>query len=148
MPRYFTLDQARACLPVVGRSIREAIHSRARYQEAEKAIQDLTQRILMLGGMSVDTAAAGAWKHQFDANGQSLKTAMERIEEIGGIVKDLDTGLVDFPTLFRGEEVYLCWRAGEDDIDHWHGVHEGFAGRKAIDRNFLDNHRGDGISPA
>jgi hypothetical protein len=142
MPRYFTLDEARALLPLVGRSIREAIHSRARYKEAEKAIQDLTQRILMLGGVSVNTAAAEAWKNQYDSNGQSLKNAMDRIEEIGGIVKDLDTGLVDFPTLLRGEEVYLCWRVDENDIDHWHGVHEGFAGRKAIDRQFLDNHRG------
>ena len=71
---------------------------------------------------------------------------MERIDELGVQVKDLETGLVDFPTLFRGEEVYLCWRMDEADIDHWHGVHEGFDGRKAIDRAFLDNHRGDDIT--
>jgi len=144
MPRYFTLAEARSFLPVVGRSIREAIHSRDRHREAERAIQSLTQRILMQGGMSVDTAAAEAMKNQYESNAQSLKNAMERIEGIGCVVKDLDAGLIDFPTLFRGEEVYLCWRMGESDIDHWHGVHEGFAGRKAIDRNFLDNHRGDG----
>ena len=60
-------------------------------------------------------------------------------------MKDLDVGLVDFPTLFRGEEVYLCWRMDEDDIDHWHGVNEGFAGRKPIDKHFVDNHRGDSM---
>ena len=146
MPRYFTLDEARASLPLVGRHIREAILSRARHHEAEKAIRELTQRILMLGGVSVNTAAAQAWKTQYEANGQSLKDAVDRIEAIGGIVKDLDTGLVDFPTLFRGEEVYLCWRADESDIDHWHGVHEGFSGRKAIDRHFLDNHRGEALA--
>ncbi len=146
MPRYFTLDEARASLPVVGRSIREAVHCRTRYQEAERAIHNLTQRILMLGGVSVDTAAAEAWKNQYDSNGQSLKNAMERIEEIGVIVKDLDVGLVDFPTLLRGEEVYLCWRMDERDIDHWHGVNEGFSGRKAIDQHFLENHRGGGVS--
>lgn len=143
MPRYFTLAEARAALPVVGRSIREAVHAKMRYLEAEKAIQDLGQRILMMGGIHVDTADAEAWKTQRDSNAQTLKTAMERIENLGVLVKDLDTGLVDFPTLFRGEEVYLCWRMDESDIDHWHGVSEGFAGRKPIDKHFVDNHRGD-----
>jgi hypothetical protein len=59
------------------------------------------------------------------------------------VVKDLDTGLLDFPTLYQGREVYLCWRLGESQINYWHGVDEGFAGRKAIDDDFLANH-GDG----
>jgi len=143
MPRYFTLAEARASLPVVGRSIREAVQAKAHYAEAEKLIQDLVQRILMRGGMQVDTEAAGAWKSQLDSNGQALKTVMERIEQMGVLVKDLDVGLVDFPTLFRGEEVYLCWRMDEDAIDYWHGVEEGFRGRRPIDQHFLDNHRGE-----
>ena len=97
----------------------------------------------MMGGLNVDTAAAEAWKTQYDSNAQTLKNSMERIEDLGVLVKDLDIGLVDFPTLFRGEEVYLCWRMDEDDIDHWHGVNEGFSGRRPIDKNFVDNHRGD-----
>ncbi len=143
MPRYFTLDEARAALPFVGRSIRDAIHARQRYREAENSIQDLTQRILMNGGVAVDTNRAEAWKNQYDSNGTALKNLIERVEEMGVVIKDLDVGLVDFPTLFEGEEVYLCWRADEDDIDHWHGVTEGFAGRKQIDRHFIENHRGD-----
>jgi hypothetical protein len=58
-------------------------------------------------------------------------------------VKDLDIGLVDFPTTFNGVEVYLCWKLGEPGIEFWHGVEEGFRGRKPIDREFLENHRGD-----
>ena len=143
MPRYFTLEEARAALPAVGRSIREAVLAKERYVEAEKFIQDLSQRILMMGGIAVDTTVAEAWKAQRDTNGQTLKNCMERIENLGVLVKDLDIGLVDFPTLFRGEEVYLCWRMDEDDIDHWHSVSEGFAGRKPIDKHFVDNHRGD-----
>jgi hypothetical protein len=143
MPRYFTLAEARAALPVVGRSIREAVQAKAHYMEAEQAIQNLAQRILMMGGLNVDTTAAEAWKTQYDSNAQTLKNSMERIEDLGVLVKDLDIGLVDFPTLFRGEEVYLCWRMDEDDIDHWHGVNEGFNGRRPIDKHFVDNHRGD-----
>ena len=146
MPRYFTLAEARAALPVVGRSIREAVQAKALYTEAERTIQDLAQRILMMGGLNVDTGAAEAWKAQYDSNAQILKNSMERIEDLGVLVKDLDIGLVDFPTLFRGEEVYLCWRMDESDIDHWHGVNEGFKGRRPIDKNFVDNHRGEGTA--
>ena len=143
MPRYFTLAEARAALPVVGRSIREAVQAKAHYTEAEKAIQNLVQRILMMGGINVDTVAAEAWKAQYDSNAQTLKNSMERIEDLGVLVKDLDIGLVDFPTLFRGVEVYLCWKLDERKIEFWHGTDEGFRGRKAIDQDFRDNHRGD-----
>ena len=143
MPRYFTLVQARAALPAVGRSIREAVQAKTHYSEAEKAIESLVQRIMMRGGVQVDTEAAEAWKSQLDSNGQALKSALDRIEEMGVLVKDLDVGLVDFPTLFRGEEVYLCWRMDENDIDFWHGVNEGFRGRRPIDQHFVDNHRGE-----
>jgi hypothetical protein len=146
MPRYFTIEQARATLPAVGRSIREAVQAKSKYDEAEAALQALSQRIMFAGGMIVDTTAADAWKTQRESNARALKSSMERLEEIGAVVKDLEIGLVDFPTLLRGEEVLLCWRMDEDDIEHWHGVHEGFAGRKAIDRDFLENHRGEALS--
>jgi len=85
-------------------------------------------------------------KQQRDQQAQNLKTAVDRIQELGCIIKDLDIGLVDFPTLFRGEEVYLCWKLGEPAIRFWHGTHEGFAGRKAIDEEFRQKHRGDAAS--
>jgi hypothetical protein len=146
MPRYFTLAEARAALPAVGRNIHDAVQAKAHYMAAEQAIQNLSQRILMMGGLNVDTAAAEAWKAQYDSNAQTLKNTMERIEDLGVLVKDLDIGLVDFPTLFRGEEVYLCWRMDESDIGHWHGVNEGFTGRRPIDKHFEDNHRGDSVA--
>src|SRR5271165_4347011 len=113
MPRHFTLDEARGLLPVVGRNIRDSVQAKARYEEAESWLQELSQRILMQGGVLVDLAAAEAWKNQRDSNATTLKSSLEKLEEMGVIVKDLDIGLVDFPTLYRGEEVYLCWRMDE-----------------------------------
>jgi len=121
------------------------VQAKDRYQQAEGALQELSQRIMMMGGITVDTAAAEAWKHQRDSCEQSLRNLVERLEEAGCVVKDLDVGLIDFPTLFRGEEVYLCWKLDEADIEFWHGVHEGFAGRRPIDRQFIENHRGDSV---
>ena len=60
---------------------------------------------------------------------------MEQVQSFGCLIKDLDVGLIDFPTLYRGEEVYLCWKLGEDGIEFWHGVSEGFRGRKKITAN-------------
>jgi hypothetical protein len=54
------------------------------------------------------------------------------IHGAGAVVKDPDTGLIDFPALRQGEEVCLCWRVGEDAIEYWHGLEEGFAGRKPL----------------
>ena len=145
MARHFTLDAARGLLPRVGRLIRDSVQLKARYQDAEDYLSELGQRILMLGGMAVDTSIVEARKAQRESSGQALKQALAEIEEIGVLVKDLSVGLVDFPTLYRGEEVYLCWRMDEDDIAYWHGVHEGFAGRKEIDEEFIQNHRGEEV---
>jgi hypothetical protein len=96
----------------------------------------------MSGGMMVDRFAVETIKSTRHSNGERMKSAVEEIQEMGCLIKDLETGLIDFPTLLRGEEVYLCWRLGETDIGFWHGVHEGVAGRRAIDQFFVDNHQG------
>jgi hypothetical protein len=142
MSRFFTLDQARELLPVVERAVRSAVQAKSTFDQSEQAMQSLLQRIIMAGGLLVDRLAVESIKSSRQSSGERLKSSVEEIQEIGCLVKDLDTGLIDFPTLFRGEEVYLCWRMGETDIQFWHGVHEGVAGRKEIDRFFMDNHQG------
>jgi hypothetical protein len=98
-----------------------------------------------MGGVAVDRERAIQSRARRDAAASSLRDAVERVHEFGCLLKDLDIGLIDFPTLFRGEEVYLCWKLGEPGIAYWHGVDEGFKGRKPIDRDFLDHHTGDEI---
>ncbi len=58
---------------------------------------------------------------------------VNRIEAHGCIVKDLDLGLLDFPAVRSGEPMYLCWKAGERQITHWHGLEESFADRKPLE---------------
>src|SRR5207302_5342980 len=130
-------------LPEIETIIREAVNLKAQYAEAEQALQSVVQRVAMLGGVVIDRKAVLETRKQRDRNGERLKAAVEKIQEYGCVIKDLDIGLLDFPTLFHGREVYLCWRMGEPGIRFWHGVDEGFAGRKQIDREFLDNHQGD-----
>jgi hypothetical protein len=73
--------------------------------------------------------AAGQLAHQFSR----LETGVKGILAHGVLIKDIDTGLVDFLGERAGHEVYLCWRYGEEDILFWHDLQTGFAGRRPID---------------
>ena len=143
MSKRFTLAEAQRLIPQVDRLLREAIDLRSEYDEAESAIQSFAERVMMMGGMSVDRGAALDARNRRDSAAGRLRAAIELVQEFGCIVKDLDSGLIDFPTLFRGVEVYMCWKLGEPAIEFWHGVDEGFRGRKAIDQDFREHHKGD-----
>ena len=130
-------------LPQIRDWMREAVAMKSQYDEAEQAMQSLASRITMMGGIVVNRERAADDKARREVAGQRLRSILENFEQSGVLVKDLDKGLVDFPTLFRGEEVYLCWKLDEASIQFWHGTNEGFAGRKAIDQDFLDHHEGE-----
>ena len=143
MPRYFTLPQAERLLPKVEERVREALFVKAEFQRAEDELRATTKHILLSGGAVVDRNHIATVKSTRDAAAAKVQAVCEDIHETGCLVKDLDIGLLDFPTLYRGEEVYLCWRLGEDHIGFWHQIDAGFRGRKPIDDEFLENHRGD-----
>ena len=145
MPRYFTLDQAHRTLPHVEDTIRRAIDLKADFESADGELRELMRRVMASGGMNVDREHVANLRNSREESASKLKTAIETIQELGCVVKDLDIGLLDFPTLYKGQEVYLCWRLGEAQIEHWHGVDEGFRGRKPIDDDFLANHAGDSV---
>jgi hypothetical protein len=143
MPKLFTLAQAQSLIPRVDRLLREAMALKSGFIQAEHALQSFNERIMLMGGMTVDRDQFLQAKSRREAESARLRNAVEQLQEIGCLVKDLDIGLVDFPTLFRGQEVYLCWKLGEPSIEFWHGVDEGFRGRKAVDRDFRDHLEGD-----
>ena len=143
MSRRFTHAEAQQLIPQVDRLLREAVMLKAEYQECETALQDFSERIMRMGGMVVDRQKAVENRNRRETAAGRLRAVIEEIQETGCLIKDLDIGLVDFPTLFRGTEVYLCWKLGEPAIEFWHPVEEGFRGRKPIDQDFLDHHQGE-----
>jgi len=143
MGRRFTHAEASSYLPEVDRLLRSAIALKSEYDDAEREIQAFQERVIMMGGLVVDRERALESRAKRDSMSTQLKEAIERVHDIGCVIKDLDIGLVDFPTVFHGNEVYLCWKLGETAIEYWHGLDEGFRGRKPIDQNFLDHHEGD-----
>jgi hypothetical protein len=143
MSRYFTITEAERLLPKVEERIREVLFIKAEHERADEEIRATTRKILVSGGATVDRHHVAALKTTRDSAATRLQALCERIQETGCLVKDLDIGLLDFPTLYHGREVYLCWRFGEDRIQFWHQVEDGFKGRKPVDDEFLANHRGE-----
>jgi hypothetical protein len=143
MPKHFTLAQAQSLIPRVDRLLREAMALKSGFIEAERALQSFSERIMLMGGVTVDRDRFLRAKNRRESEAERLRNAVQQLLDLGCLVKDLDTGLVDFPTLFRGQEVYLCWKLGEPSIEFWHGVDEGFRGRKAIDGDFRGHLAGD-----
>lgn len=143
MPKRFTLAEAQDLIPRLDRLLRGAISLKTEYSQAEAVVRGFVERVTMMGGMMVDRDQVRAARERRDGAVRRLKAALEEVQEVGCVVKDLDIGLIDFPTLFRGMEVYLCWKLGEPRIEYWHGVEEGFRGRKPIDQDFREHHAGD-----
>ena len=132
--RTFTLDEAQDLLPVLESLLRTAIDGKHLIESVDAEFQTLQQQIHLRGGMSLNVVHWAARKAQRDKSLQRVKDAMAEIDAIGVQVKDLDIGLLDFPCEVDGQTILLCWKLGEKAITHWHGVSEGFGGRKPVDQ--------------
>ncbi len=133
MARTFTLSEAETLLPVLESLLRSAMQAKALIDEVDAELDALRSRIFVNGGMSVDVAAVARRKAEREKAIQRAKDAVAEIDAAGVQVKDLDTGLLDFPCVVGEEVILLCWKLGEKGITHWHSTTEGFAGRKPID---------------
>lgn len=134
--RMFTLTEAERTRVEVEPVLIEAIEMGRKLQEVDRGLQDAAQRIAMLGGALVTREPIEKMRAEHDRLNDAMRAALERIESTGCVVKDLEVGLLDFPAMINNEEVYLCWRLGEDRIRFYHRQDEGFAGRKPLDPRY------------
>lgn len=131
--RTFTIEEALAALPDVARLAQRMVDARSALLEAEHPSS-------RLAGVARTNGSGSAHRHapedaeRIERLRAALMTEIEAIERLGVQVKDVDTGLVDFPTVHptTGETVLLCWRLGEETIGFWHEIDAGFAGRKPL----------------
>jgi hypothetical protein len=136
-PKTFTLQQAQTLLPVLKSLLKNAMEGKQLIEQVEKEFKDLSHRIILSGGLLVNVVAMARRRAERDKALQEVKDAIAEINAIGVQVKDLDIGLLDFPCVVEDEIVLLCWKFGEDDIQFWHGMEEGFAGRKPVDERII-----------
>lgn len=129
----FDLGRAELLLPQLEQLLRTALEERNRLSSFGKEQARQIERIIVAGGSHVNLEHFARCKRGKEESGMRLRQAAEEIESLGCLVKDLDIGLVDFPCRLGEREVYLCWKLGEPNIQYWHYVEEGFAGRKPLD---------------
>jgi len=129
--RYFTAEEANEALVEVRPLTEELVGHRRALVELQERQTALTTRIAGNGG-NVEPHELEEVQEQIDEEVAGIARCVARIHEVGALVKDLDAGLVDFPATRDGHDVLLCWRLGEDEITFWHGLDEGFSGRKPL----------------
>jgi len=129
--RHFTPEEANAELEHVRPLVEQLVAARQEHAAALERQEELERKIRGNGG-GIPPAELAAATAEVDAVARRLAKLVDEITEHGAQVKDLDTGLIDFPALRGGETVLLCWQLGEDEIAWWHRVDDGFAGRRPL----------------
>lgn len=124
MSKYFTVAEANALLPRLTTLLQQMIAARERIITDRPNWEPILDKAPTNGG--------GIHAKKLYQDSSMIQVLLNEINEQGIIIKDLDTGLVDFPHLRAGREVYLCWRMDESRVAYWHDVDNGFAGRQPL----------------
>ena len=131
MPRHFTPEQANAALAEV-RPLAERLVGHRRALAAAQARRTALAVEIAGNGVGRDARELAELDDRVASELAGVARCVNAIHELGAIVKDPDAGLVDFPARLDGQEVFLCWQLGEDDVAFWHGLDDGFAGRRPL----------------
>jgi hypothetical protein len=122
--RHFTIDEANALLGELGTLLRSL-------REARDELADAGAHAALADAAS--TNGGGQPGRQVGEAFLKLRRLLLAIQEAGIVVRDIDRGLIDFPSILGGEEVYLCWELGEDRVGWWHELDAGYGGRQPLD---------------
>jgi hypothetical protein len=121
--RHYTVEQANAALEWVGERLARMRAARAELND-EEARTALSEAAPANGGGRPGQLVSRAFL--------ALRSALVELQAMEVVLRDLDRGLIDFPSLIDGEERYLCWLVDEPEVGHWHGLGAGYAGRRPL----------------
>jgi len=121
--KHYSRDEARALLPQIRKWLAELQHLRQKLTVQDQRIGQLLKTGKEMGGEMVNN-----WIRLL----AETKGVLEQFRQREIQVKDLDRGLIDFPAIIGGREVFLCWEQEEDDIEFWHEIDAGYAGRERL----------------
>ena len=134
-PKTFTLDEAHALLPKVRTLIEQLQGLQRSIIETNAQVEEMSRKVSSGNGYPIQSL-----KQQIkDLTKQQLKliegfqSALKQLEEMGCVLKDVATGLIDFYSVRNGEMIFLCWKLGEERIRFWHTLEEGYPGRQPLD---------------
>jgi hypothetical protein len=130
--RYFSPADVEALIPVLTQIMEGVMKTQAEVAVLQDRINRERRRITLSGGGVIDRQAWRAEQTDLEVLTRRVQDGLSRILALGGVPKDLGLGLVDFPHRRAGEVVNLCWKFGEREVRFWHGLDEGYAGRKPL----------------
>ncbi len=130
--RTFTPQEANAALQLVRPLAERLVELRRTWRTANAKRAELGALVQGNGG-GLGTSDFAELEAELDALVAEIERCLAQLDDAGVQVKDLDEGLLDFPAVHEGREILLCWRVGEERVGFWHGIDEGFAGRKPIE---------------
>ena len=122
--RLFTVEEANALLP----KLKELLDGVAVHRDAMREKVPHLEPILRAAGAN----GGGRVGSEYGVEAYNLYLAIERINELGVLLKDLDTGLLDFPHEREGRVVFLCWHPPEENVAFWHEIEAGYRGRQPL----------------
>ena len=126
---YFTVDEANQKIPWLEVQLQDIASLGKNIESLRLDLDNILRKRSSNGHGDIDRYVVDNRK-ETDAAVDRLRNLAQEINDSGIILKDLERGLVDFPTLWEGREVYLCWLLGESSIQFWHEIDTGFAGRQ------------------
>jgi hypothetical protein len=121
--KHYTREEARALLPQIRRWLDQLLDLGVDLEKAERRLSGLTSDRMDTGGKLVNDWVRTLTK---------LRGILKEFQSREIVIKDLERGLIDFPALIGGREVFLCWEKDEDDIEFWHDLDSGYAGREPL----------------
>ena len=124
----FTLREAQSLIPRLRKLLQEIASEREALTDMNAELTRAREKAEVGGGSELGPAYL---QHMF-----RFSEAVDQVQSLGVLIKDFKTGLIDFPYLHDGRIVYLCWKLGEGDIDWWHEIEAGFAGRQLLTEDF------------
>jgi len=130
--RYFEPTDVERLIPELTRVMGSIMRANEQATAIGRRLEEERERIGLAGGGVIDRAAWKADMDEVTRLTETIKTGLTEIMGMGGTIKDLALGLVDFPHRRGGRVVNLCWKYGETSVSHWHGLDEGYANRKPL----------------
>ena len=130
--RLFTPDEVDALIPRLADIVGRAREHHRQASGLQRHLHEEQERIRSSGGGLIDQRDWKAKAERLDGLAIEVREALSAIAELGGVTKDLEMGLVDFPGRVGDETVNLCWKYGETAVRFWHGLDEGYAHRKPL----------------
>ena len=130
MPRFFAVEEANLELPRLRQWLPRLQARRRRLDVVQHRLGELTVKAAADGNL-LEEEVHGT-QREAQRLTEEVNKLMARINDLGCEIKDIEQGLVDFPSLREGREVYLCWRLGEQEVAFWHELDAGFSGRRSL----------------